>query len=128
MIEAMLSSSATTDWFEKTGLLSLGIVFFIAALTFIPRTPICILGGLIFVPAPFPVAIPATTFGAVIAFLLSRYLLRSRFSDFTDRRPRWKLTVDAIDAEGWRLLGLLRLASPIPGSVSNYLFGLTKMG
>ena len=33
--------------------------------------------------------------------------------------------VNAIDAEGWRFLGLLRLASPVPGSASNYLFGLT---
>jgi uncharacterized membrane protein YdjX (TVP38/TMEM64 family) len=43
------------------------------------------------------------------------------------KRPRLQLIVDAIDAEGWRLLGLLRLASPVPGTVSNYLFGLTSM-
>src|SRR5207302_7806869 len=105
MIETFLSYSLSGDWFEKTGLLSLGIASFIAALTFIPRPPICILGGLIFGLAAFPVALIATTFGAVTAFLLSRYLFRARFSDFTNRRPRLKVVVDAIDAEGWRLLG-----------------------
>jgi uncharacterized membrane protein YdjX (TVP38/TMEM64 family) len=112
---------------EKTGLFSLGMVFFIGALTFIPRPPICVIGGLIFGLTAFPVALAGSTFGAVLAFLLSRYLFRSRFSGLIERRPRLKLIVEAIDAEGWRLLGLLRLASPVPGSASNYLFGLTNM-
>ena len=127
MIETFLSFFLSGYWLEKTGLFSLGLVFLIGALTFIPRPPICMIGGLIFGLAAFPVALAGSTFGAVIAFLLSRYLFRSRFSDIIERRPRLKLIVEAIDAEGWRLLGLLRLASPVPGSASNYLFGLTNM-
>src|SRR6516225_9778137 len=117
----------TGQGIQETGLFSLGIIFFVAALTFIPRTPICIVGGLIFGLAAFPVALIGSTLGAVTGFLLSRYMFRSLFSAMTRRRPRLKLIVDAIDAEGWRLLALLRLASPVPGSVSNYLFGLTSM-
>jgi uncharacterized membrane protein YdjX (TVP38/TMEM64 family) len=60
--------------------------------------------------------------------LLSRYLLRARISKLVDRHPTWKLFLNAVDAEGWRLLGLLRLASPVPGSASNYAFGLTGIG
>jgi uncharacterized membrane protein YdjX (TVP38/TMEM64 family) len=44
-----------------------------------------------------------------------------------ERRPTARLVADAIDADGWRLLFLLRLASPIPGPVSNYAFGLSEI-
>jgi len=128
MIESVLSSLLSGDWVEGTNLFSLGLAFLLAALTFIPRPPMCILGGLIFGLAAFPVALVGSTSGAVIAFLMSRYMFRARFSALTARRPRLKLIVDAVDAEGWRLLGLLRLASPVPGTASNFLFGLTNMG
>src|SRR5262249_15642548 len=123
----LFTSLLTGHDMQANGLFSLGVFFFIGALTFIPRTPICIVGGLIFGLAAFPAALIGSTLGAVTGFLLSRYMFRSFFWAMTRRRPRLKLIVDAIDAEGWRLLGLLRLASPVPGSVSNYLFGLTSM-
>src|SRR5215471_13907238 len=118
-------SFVSTESIQHGGLLALGLVFFVGALVFLPRPPICIVGGLLFGFAAFPVAIAGSTLGAVVAFLISRYLFRSQFVRITERRPTWKLMVNAIDAEGWRFLGLLRLASPVPGSASNYLFGLT---
>jgi uncharacterized membrane protein YdjX (TVP38/TMEM64 family) len=128
MIETFVSSVLSGDFSRDTGLVSLGIVCSIAALAFIPRPPLCILGGLIFGLAAFPVALAGTTLGAVTVFLLARYLFRARFSAIAGRQPRLKLVLDAIDAEGWRLIGLLRLASPVPGSASSYLFGLTNVG
>jgi uncharacterized membrane protein YdjX (TVP38/TMEM64 family) len=128
MIDTLLALLSSGDVGRETGLVSLALVCSLAALAFIPRPPICILGGLIFGIAAFPVALAGTTLGAVMAFLAARYLLRSRFSAIVGRRPRIKLVLDAIDAEGWRLLGLMRLASPLPGSASNYLFGLTNIG
>jgi len=128
MIETFFSPVLNGNLGWDTGLLLLGIVFSISALAFVPRPPLCIAGGLVFGLAAFPVALAGTTFGAVAAFLASRYLFRARFSAIAARRPKLKLVLDAIDAEGWRLVGLLRLASPVPGSASNYLFGLTNIG
>ena len=125
MIESLLPSAG---WLEGTGLVSLAAIFFVGALTFIPRPPVCIIGGVIFGLSAFPVALAGSTCGAVAAFLLSRYLFRARCSAVIERRPRLKLVINAIDAEGWRLLGLLRLASPVPGTLSNYAFGLTSLG
>ena len=59
--------------------------------------------------------------------MLARYFFRDWFLRMIERRPKAKLIADAIDAEGWQLLFLLRLASPIPGPVSNYAFGLSSM-
>jgi len=128
MIESFFPLPVSGQLTEEVGLFSLGIICFVSALTFIPRTPTCILGGIVFGLAAFPVALVGSTFGAVVAFLLSRYLFRSRVSRIVSRRPALGVVVAAIDAEGWRVLGLLRLASPIPGSASNYFFGITGIG
>jgi uncharacterized membrane protein YdjX (TVP38/TMEM64 family) len=33
-----------------------------------------------------------------------------------------------VDEEGWRIIGLFRLGAPIPATVQNYVFGLTRIG
>lgn len=33
-----------------------------------------------------------------------------------------------MDEEGWRVVALLRFASPLPNAVQNYAFGLTRIG
>jgi uncharacterized membrane protein YdjX (TVP38/TMEM64 family) len=127
-MESILGLYGNVPVTHEDGLLLLGAICLIGALTFIPRIPACIVGGLVFGFAAVPVALVGSTAGALIAFLLSRYLLRARIAKLVDRRPTWKLFLNAVDAEGWRLLGLLRLASPVPGSASNYAFGLTRIG
>jgi uncharacterized membrane protein YdjX (TVP38/TMEM64 family) len=100
-------------------------LFLISGLVIIPRPAICILAGVTFGLSAFPLALIASTAGSVLAFLVARYFFRTRFMRMLERRPKAKLLADAVDAEGWRLLFLLRLASPIPGPISNYAFGLS---
>ncbi len=97
-------------------------------LVFVPRPAVCIVAGLTFGIAAFPIALAASTAGSIVGFLLARYFFRERFQRMIERRPKAKLIADAIDSEGWQLLLLLRLASPVPGPVSNYAFGLSRMG
>ena len=99
-----------------------------SGLVFVPRPAVCILAGLTFGIAAFPIALAASTAGSVLGFVLARYFFRERFERIIERRPKAKLIKDAIDSEGWQLLLLLRLASPVPGPVSNYAFGLSRMG
>jgi uncharacterized membrane protein YdjX (TVP38/TMEM64 family) len=102
--------------------------FILGALVFVPRIPLCLAGGLTLGFAALPIAAVSATAGAVLAFLASRYLLRSRFAEAIRHRPAWQAIIEATDHEGWRLIFLLRLASPVPGAVTNYLFGLTRIG
>jgi len=104
------------------------IAFVFGALFFFPRIPLCMAGGLTLGFAAVPIAALSATAGAVLAFLASRYLLRSRLARATRHRPSWQAVVEATDHEGWRLIILLRLASPVPGALTNYLFGLTRIG
>jgi uncharacterized membrane protein YdjX (TVP38/TMEM64 family) len=110
------------------GLGALAVAFVIGAMVFAPRPPMCVVSGLVFGFIAIPVVLLASTLGSVLAFLSSRYLFQSRFLKIIERRPVWRASVEAIDAEGWRLVALLRLASLIPGSATNYLLGVTRIG
>ena len=68
-----------------------------------------------------------STAGSTLAFLLARYLFRRRFERLIAEKPRLKAPLQAVDQEGWRLVALLRLHSPLPGSLVSYLCGLTHM-
>jgi uncharacterized membrane protein YdjX (TVP38/TMEM64 family) len=103
-------------------------LFLLSGLIIIPRPAICILAGLIFGLSAFPLALIASVAGSLLGFVLARYFFRDRFQRMLERRPTAKLVADAIDADGWRLLFLLRLASPVPGPISNYAFGLSGIG
>jgi uncharacterized membrane protein YdjX (TVP38/TMEM64 family) len=106
------------------GLLLLAAIFIVGAMAFLPGPALCLIGGLVFGVSAVPVALLASTAGAVLAFLLSRYLLQSPARRLVDRSPRVRPVVDAIDAEGWRVVALLRL-SPLPGTGLSYVLGVT---
>jgi uncharacterized membrane protein YdjX (TVP38/TMEM64 family) len=119
--------AAVQSW-QSLGLAGLGglsLVFALGAVVYIPRFTLYLLGGLVFGLAAAPAAVIGTTAGAVIAFLLARYALRERVARRIEARPALQTVVDAINAEGWRLVALFRIASPLPGGAINYLFGLT---
>jgi len=112
----------------EPGLILLAVSFFVISLTFLPRPPACIVAGLVYGVSAFPVVLAALTAGAATGFIMARYLLQARFRQAAERRPKWQSVVDAIDSQGWMLVLLLRLASPVPGSATTYLMGLTGIG
>jgi len=119
---------ATRDVSEGAGgLVLLGAAFFVISLTFLPRPPACIVAGLVYGLAAFPVVLIASTLGAVAGFVMSRHLFQTRFRAAVARRPGWRRIVAAVDQQGFVLALLLRLASPVPGSATTYLFGLSGM-
>jgi len=115
------------DWeaLGFAGLCLLALVFALGSLTFMPRFTFYAIGGLVFGLAAIPAAIIGSTIGGTIAFLLARTVLRGAFQRLVARRPAWRSTLAAVDAEGWRLVALTRLASPLPGGAINYVYGLT---
>jgi uncharacterized membrane protein YdjX (TVP38/TMEM64 family) len=66
--------------------------------------------------------------GGILAFLAARYFLSKRFRVYINTRPHLRSIVAAVDDEGWRIVALLRFASPVPNAVQNYVFGLTRIG
>jgi uncharacterized membrane protein YdjX (TVP38/TMEM64 family) len=122
------------DFLRRWGELSptsaavLALVFIVGGMVPIPRTFLTLAAGVVFGVAAIPIVIPSTTVGCLIAFLLARYLFAARLWRFVERKPKLLAVMNAVNAEGWRIVALCRLASPIPSMVQSALFGLTRIG
>jgi uncharacterized membrane protein YdjX (TVP38/TMEM64 family) len=106
----------------------LAFTFIAIGLTPIPRTFFTLAAGVVFGMASVPIIIPATTIGCVIGFLLARYLLAGWLWRVIADKPKLTAIMNAVDAEGWHIVALCRLASPIPSTVQSAMFGLTHIG
>jgi uncharacterized membrane protein YdjX (TVP38/TMEM64 family) len=125
---------AVMQWLLEAGDLSvnssmmLSLIFFAASFVLVPRTFLCLGAGASFGLAALPVILPSTMLGGILAFLSARYFFSERLHAYVDARPRLRRFATAVDEEGWRVVALLRLASPVPNAVQNYVFGLTRIG
>ncbi len=74
-----------------------------------------------------PIALPAATAGASLAFLVARHLARDGVKRAIATRRNMAAIDRAISAEGWKIVLLLRLSPLVPFNLQNYLFGVTAI-
>jgi uncharacterized membrane protein YdjX (TVP38/TMEM64 family) len=128
MHDAMMTWIETGNPLDVSSAGTLVLIFFVASFIFVPRTLLCLgVGALVGWPSVL-IILPSTTLGGVLAFLAARYLLKNRLQAMIGARPRLRKIAAAVDEEGWRIVALLRFASPLPNALQNYLFGLTRIG
>ena len=99
----------------------------VASLFFVPRTVLAVAAGLVFGGWWGPVwAALGCLAGAVAGFLVARYL----YSGFVRRADpvRLRALLARADKGGWRMVATVRLLPLIPHSLTNYAFGLTRVG
>jgi uncharacterized membrane protein YdjX (TVP38/TMEM64 family) len=126
-------TQALVDFLRRWGELSpssaavLALVFVAGGLVPMPRTFLSLAAGVVFGMPAIPVIMPSTTLGSLIAFLLARHLFAERLWRAIADKPRLVAIMNAVNAEGWRIVGLCRLASPIPSTIQNAIFGLTRI-
>ena len=126
-------TQALVDFLRRWGELSpssaavLALVFVAGGLVPVPRTFMSLAAGVVFGMSAIPVIMPSTTLGSLIAFLLARYLFAQRLWRWVERQPKVLAIMNAVNAEGWRIVALCRLASPIPSTIQNAIFGLTRI-
>jgi len=105
------------------------VVFFLASLTgVIPLSLLAIVSGALYgLLKGFLLSAIATSLGALIAFMLSRYAYRSNIDAWESRH----LSIQHLDKEiavrGWIFVLLLRLSPVAPFSIASYAFGLTRI-
>lgn len=68
-----------------------------------------------------------TVLGAAIAFLIARYLLGKRASNWILSKIRPANLGDILRDEGWKMVMLTRMVPLFPFKLSNYFFGLTPL-
>lgn len=111
-----------------------GYVIFIAAyalaaVLFFPGSLMTIGAGLAFgLWRGFAVVSAGATLGAAFAFLIARYFVREKVQAAAKNNPKFAAMDAAIGKEGWKMVALLRLSPLLPFNLSNYLYGVTKIG
>lgn len=111
-----------------TGALLYAVTYFGAILTLLPSWILTAGAGFAFgMVKGFVIAMPIGVGGACTAFALGRTLLRG----WAERRvladPRFVALDDAVEANGFRLVALMRLALVFPFNLLNYGFGATRI-
>jgi len=126
-------------WIENNpipGVFAFMGVYFIATVLFIPGSILTLGSGFIFanvfglgygvILATVAVFIGASA-GALVAFLLGRYLLRDWVKTLTTKYPLFEAVDTALEDKGLRIMCLLRLSPIIPFNALNYIAGITAI-
>lgn len=103
-------------------------VYAVGTVLFVPGSVMTIAAGVIFGLWAIPVVSVGATVGAALAFLVARYLARQSVARYAEENGRFQAIDKAVGEQGGKLIGLLRLSPVIPFNVSNYFYGLTKVG
>ena len=113
--------------FGALGPLVYVILFAIGTVVFVPGSLFALAGGVLFGPVWGSVLnLAGATLGASLAFLTARYLA----GDWASRKAGGSLKklVSGVEAEGWRFVAFVRLVPLFPFNLTNYAFGLTRIG
>jgi uncharacterized membrane protein YdjX (TVP38/TMEM64 family) len=104
------------------------MIYIVACLTFFPGFILTMGAGILFgaIQGTILVTIGATI-GAGCAFLISRYLVRSWVTRRFARNPKFRAIDDAVAADGWKIVGLIRLSPVFPFIPMNFVFGVTRI-
>ncbi len=124
-----LDAAALEQWVQSAGLaapLLFMLVYAIAAVLFVPGSVLTLAGGALFGPVLGTFYnLTGATLGALLAFLVARYLA----SDWVAQRAggRLKQLITGVEAEGWRFVAFTRLVPLFPFNLLNYALGLTRI-
>jgi len=102
------------------------LIYAIGTIFFLPGSVLTLLGGALFGPywGTF-YNLTAATIGAMLSFLIARYLA----SDWVTQKTggRMKQLMSGVENEGWRFVAFTRLVPLFPFNLLNYALGLTRI-
>lgn len=131
IVDYLKDVEAMQAWFEGFGVLGyiVFILVFIAVAVFmLPATLLTIVAGITFGPIKGALlALIGATAGAMVAFLVSKYVARNFFVEkFQDNRIFHKID-KGVEKNGISFLILTRLVPIFPYNVQNYAYGITNL-
>ena len=120
---------ALEAWINDAGVLApivFMLIYALATVLFLPGSVITLAGGALFGPVLGTFYnLTGATLGAVLAFLISRYLASDWIEDKAGGRVRQ--LINGVEGEGWRFVAFVRLVPLFPFNLLNYALGLTKI-
>ena len=118
-------------WVQTQGLpghVVFALVYALAAVALAPGSALTLAAGFAFGLAGFPTVVIGATLGAGLSFLAGRHLARGWVEGKVAGSPTFRAIDKAIESEGWKIVGLMRLSPLVPFNLQNYFFGVTKIG
>jgi uncharacterized membrane protein YdjX (TVP38/TMEM64 family) len=113
---------------DSAWVFALALLYLPFCALFLPGTWVTIFCCLVFGFWPtFPAIVLASNLGAALAFALGRTLVRARVHAWVAKRAKLAAVEQAIGAESFRLVFLLRLTPLIPFNALNYVLGVTPI-
>ena len=117
------------SWIEDAGAaapLLFMLAYAIGTVLFLPGSVLTLAGGALFGPlwGTF-YNLTGATLGALIAFVIARYLAGDWVVGKTGGRA--KQLADGVEREGWRFVAFTRLVPLFPFNLLNYALGLTRI-
>lgn len=108
------------------GVLAFIALYAVATVAFIPGSLLTLGAGFVYgvVQGSVYVFIGASL-GAVLAFLVGRYLARNWVAQKLQSKPNFKAIDEAVGREGFKIVLLTRLSPVFPFNLLNYAFGIT---
>jgi len=122
-------AAALEQWVQDAGFagpLVFMLIYAIATVFFLPGSVLTLAGGALFGPVLGTFYnLTGATIGAVLAFLVARYLA----SDWVEQKTggRIKQLKQGVEGEGWRFVAFVRLVPLFPFNLLNYALGLTRI-
>ena len=122
-------AAALEQWVSDAGLvgpLVFMLVYVIGTVFFLPGSVLTLAGGALFGPVLGTFYnLTGATAGAVLAFLVARYLA----SDWVEQKTagRLKQLKQGVEGEDWRFVAFVRLVPLFPFNLLNYALGLTRI-
>ncbi len=95
----------------------------------LPASMLGVAAGVLYgLPVGFAVSGVSTLAGAVLAFALSRSVLRPAVARVLAKRSRLRALDGMIARDGWRMACLLRVSPVMPFAATSYALGLSSIG
>lgn len=118
-----------TTWIRdlgNMGFIVFALLFVLAVLVMAPASLLYMAAGLLYdFFWGFVISLIAATAGALIQFVIARYLARQRVYSIVQQRREFQAVDRAVEEEDWKVVLLLRLAPLVPGNTQGWLFGVT---
>lgn len=113
------------DW-GVLGVMVFILVYAVAAVLLIPASILTLGAGFAFgLPLGMLAVSIASTLGAALSFLVSRYVARDKVQKKFGQNEKFAAVDKAISNQGWKIVALLRLSPVFPYNALNYILGLT---
>jgi uncharacterized membrane protein YdjX (TVP38/TMEM64 family) len=115
------------SWIDQFGAWGPRLIYIVLVILLVPGSALTLAAGFAYGPWSAPLAVVAATIGASLAFLINRYIAQEKVCSMLQGRKKLQAVEKAVNEDGWKIVGLVRVSPIVPFNLQNYFFGITDI-